>query len=632
VTDSLLPSAGRLLRAGGLEAELHVPALRYIRFNGAELARRIYPAIRDDSWGTVPAIVTSLKVAQRRDRFFVTFRAAHRRGDLAFAWLAAIVGSAEGYVEYSMDGTAGQSFDFNRIGLCVLHPLTHAGLACETTSRGASTKDVLPLGIAPQRWENGRIYPVIGPFDGLRIQVAPSASVNFEFNGDEFELEDQRNWADGSFKTYSTPLSKGWPHKAGAGDRITQPVQLKAESSQALEESSRAASTPSHRASSRSSPSVTIGDPVAQLPEIGLQLPADPAGDSAAALSLRPLALSHLRVELFPETEEDTRPHLTRATTLGRALGAQLEVAIHLPSGNVDAIPEFDADEAVARVLVLRSGFEVGDSRLASLVRKRLPGVPILAGTIGSFAEINRSGADFSRVDGLAFPIAPTVHDIDGLSVVEGIAAIAEIVRTARALVGGRAVVPTPLTLRQRWNPASRAWRLEDATDDRIDTPFAAGWLLGVLGQLAIARAEAVTLFETIGPRGVQSFDGAHFPVFALLAEIAKRHDSTVLATETSDPLRIVALALRRSGDTSVLVANLRPEPCSLRINTGRGRSGARIYRFSQAPTFGAPVSDGTYEHTDLSHTDLAAFEVALLELSARTTRPELAQGSKWED
>jgi hypothetical protein len=493
-----------------------------------------------------------------------------------------------------------------------------------------STKDALPLGIAPQRWENGRIYPVLGPFDGLRIQVTASASVTFEFSGDEFELEDQRNWADGSFKTYSTPLSRGFPHQAAAGDRIKQLVQVRFNSNEPLDASSRPVSTPSQRAGNRFTSTVTIGDPIAQLPRIGLQLPADPAGDSTAASSLRPLALSHLRVELFPETEADTRPHLRRASTLGRALGAQLEVAIHLPSGNIATIPEFDADELVARVLLLRSGFDVGDSRLASQVRKGLPGVPILAGTIGSFAEINRSGADFSRVDGLAFPIAPTVHDIDGLSVVEGIAAIAEIVRTARALVDGRAVVTSPLTLRQRWNPVSRAWRVEDATDDRIETPFAAGWLIGVLAQLAKARAEAVTLFETIGPRGVQSFDGEPFPVFALLAEIAKRRDSTVLATETSDPLRLAALALRRSSDTSVLVANLRPEPCSLRINAGRGRTGARIYRFSQAPTFGTPVSDGISEHTDLSHTDLAPFEVALLDLS--TPAVQSTQGSKWED
>jgi len=28
-------------------------------------------------------------------------------------------------------------------------------------------------------------------------------------------MEDQRNWTDASFKTYSTPLALGFPHRSG---------------------------------------------------------------------------------------------------------------------------------------------------------------------------------------------------------------------------------------------------------------------------------------------------------------------------------------------------------------------------------------------------------------------------------
>ena len=33
------------------------------------------------------------------------------------------------------------------------------------------------------------------------------------FNGETFEMEDQRNWTDASFKTYCTPLSLPYPIK-----------------------------------------------------------------------------------------------------------------------------------------------------------------------------------------------------------------------------------------------------------------------------------------------------------------------------------------------------------------------------------------------------------------------------------
>ncbi len=50
--------------------------------------------------------------------------------------------------------------------------------------------------------------------------------------GDAFEMEDQRNWADASFKTYVRPLSKPRPYviAKGAADRqrITVSVEGKA--------------------------------------------------------------------------------------------------------------------------------------------------------------------------------------------------------------------------------------------------------------------------------------------------------------------------------------------------------------------------------------------------------------------
>ena len=49
-----------------------------------------------------------------------------------------------------------------------------------------------------------------------------SARAHFNFEGDFFEMEDQRNWTDASFKTYCTPLSLGFPHQARAGSRIAQ--------------------------------------------------------------------------------------------------------------------------------------------------------------------------------------------------------------------------------------------------------------------------------------------------------------------------------------------------------------------------------------------------------------------------
>ena len=46
------------------------------------------------------------------------------------------------------------------------------------------------------------------------------------FAGDVFEMEDQRNWTDASYKTYCTPLALPFPVEIPEGARISQSVTL----------------------------------------------------------------------------------------------------------------------------------------------------------------------------------------------------------------------------------------------------------------------------------------------------------------------------------------------------------------------------------------------------------------------
>ena len=51
----------------------------------------------------------------------------------------------------------------------------------------------------------------------LTHEPAPGVSCTVEMEGDAFEMEDQRNWADASFKTYIRPLSKPRPYVIAKG-------------------------------------------------------------------------------------------------------------------------------------------------------------------------------------------------------------------------------------------------------------------------------------------------------------------------------------------------------------------------------------------------------------------------------
>ncbi|MEJ0031488.1 MAG: hypothetical protein WDO15_14435 [Bacteroidota bacterium] len=56
--------------------------------------------------------------------------------------------------------------------------------------------------------------------------IIADARAELQFEGDIFETEDQRNWGDDSFKTYSTPLSRPYPVMLKPGDKVNQKVRL----------------------------------------------------------------------------------------------------------------------------------------------------------------------------------------------------------------------------------------------------------------------------------------------------------------------------------------------------------------------------------------------------------------------
>src|SRR5262249_61927265 len=75
----------------------------------------------------------------------------------------------------------------------------------------------------------------------------------------EFETEDQRNWTDASFKTYSTPLALGFPHRAEPGRRMRQVVRIGAGG--VGEAAPRRPDGPVE---------IELGDLVSRLPPVGL--------------------------------------------------------------------------------------------------------------------------------------------------------------------------------------------------------------------------------------------------------------------------------------------------------------------------------------------------------------------------
>jgi hypothetical protein len=121
-SDAPLPAL-RVLQAGPARVLLDGIDLRYVSIERTELVRRIYVAVRDRNWNTIPGEVSGLELDARDDSFDLRFSVRHEAPDIDFSWQGAISGHEDGRITYRLDGVAEKDLQYNRIGICVLDPL-----------------------------------------------------------------------------------------------------------------------------------------------------------------------------------------------------------------------------------------------------------------------------------------------------------------------------------------------------------------------------------------------------------------------------------------------------------------------------------------------------------------------------
>jgi D-apionolactonase len=621
----------RSLRAGPVTMLLDGVDLRYLRIGGTELVRRVYVAVRDVDWDTVPGTVTGLEVEQADKSFRVEFDARHARREIDFSWHGTITGDESGRVEVVLDGRAADVLPYNRIGICVHHPWREtkgAGFQARTPDGDIGGK--FPDLIGPQGFEDGMYRALFPAFDRLEVELATGGRLLLEFEGDLWETEDHRNWTDANFKTYSTPMSLGRPAPLEAGQELRQRLVI------------TPVDVPSS-AGPESGVRLTVGEPTgSRVPAIGLGQDRDHhRPDARERELLGVLSPAHVRVELH--LDRDWRDALAAAQETAAAIGSRLEVSLHLLEEHAAELPAVAAalagGPAVARVLVINA-----DSRMATpaettrpglmdavrgALGEALPDAAFVGGTQFYFTEINRTHPEHRDWDGLCYSMSPQIHAFTDLDVVENLDAQAETVRGAHALAGDKPVVISPITMRRRVNfhaagdpPPDAPGELPDSVDVRQSALLGAAWTAGSIKYLAEAGAASLTYYETTGWRGVlervagselpeafRSAAGEAFPLYHPLADATEWEGAEVLACESSDLLAAVGFAVRTGdGATRLLVVNLAPVEQTVAVAPVEG---ARALRRLNESTAAEAASDPVAFRRRSEHV-MAAGELAL--------------------
>ena len=569
------PVPEAILRAGPIEVLFRDGVFRYIRLGKREILRAVYFAVRDRDWRTINGEMSNLEIRAGAESFEVTYDCAHRGHDIDFRWNARVSGHADGRVVWNAQGEAFASFSKNRIGYCVLHPIAESvGASCEIThSDGTLELTRFPIAVAPHQ-----------PFldvAAMRIFLDQALDVELAFAGDQFETEDQRNWTDASFKTYSTPLARPYPARVDKGTIVTQSVSLKLRGKIAEE------SRPSPDAEVRLT---VLPDLRTRLPYIGLKCAASSERLSEKAiLRLRELRLDHLGVDLIPG-DGSSEEEFWIAAAMARRLDLPLEVAL----------AAFEEFEPLKRILLRIANESVSICRWLVDLQMQQPArqpqlealkaiAPVVVGTSGNFAELNRNRPSMPPEDGVCFSLNPQVHACDDATLIENLAAQSSAIGSLRDWVESAPIVVSPVTLKPRMahlnrlnDPGLDIHTLHDDVDPRQSSLLGAGWTLGSLKHLAESGVASATYYETAGSKGVLAsqtdlrlgglfhlIPGAVFPVYHVFRDVLDLKGAEVLRTESSDPLRVDGMALVQEARLRVFVANFQATKVSVALQLG---------------------------------------------------------------
>ena len=578
------------IKSGPLNLIYESGDLRYIKFNNIEIVRRVYVAVRDQNWDTVAPTISNVQINVAKNSFEITYNVENIQDNINFVWKAKIVGKSNGSISFKMDGEALSTFWRNRIGFCILLPMDCAGTNTQINHvDGRIEQSFFPKYIAPQLIIEGRPSPV-EPFSNMRaltLNMSPDLIVELNFDGDDFEMEDQRNWTDASFKIYSTPLKYPSPVEIKSGTKISQTFSLNLKKQSPLLKSYK----------SEKEISFTIErNKLIDLPKIGLDESShDYQLNIQEIKRLRALNLSHQRINLHL-SDPNYKEKFSKLCHDANKLNLKLETALFLSKNAEEKLIEFiklleEIKPPIETWLIFHEE-EISTSERWILLSKKYLNkydnkIKIGSGTNVFFTDLNRSVTPTEIMDFVSYSINPQVHAFDNLSLIESLEAQGKTIESAKKLSKNKPIAVTPITFKMRFNPNADTLneelkndQLPSQVDVRQMSLFGAGWTLGSLKYLCESSPHSLTYYQTIGWRGVMetmdgspvpkifySLKGGVFPLYHVFADIGEFAYGKIISTVSSNPLKINGLALYKENKIRVIIANLNYDTQNIVIN-----------------------------------------------------------------
>ena len=549
----------RSIRVGDLEALILDGALRQLRFRGVEVVRGIDCPIRDVNWGTESPeeveeeLLTAEDHALYKRRFRVFDGALS--ADLRYRF-------TERGITAELTLYAHRSVETNRAGFSLLHPIE--GVAGTQMTVGH------PDGTGKRIRFPELISPGQPAFDiaAIRHEVG-SAEVDIRFSGEIFEMEDQRNWTDASFKTYCRPLGLGFPYAIEAGEVVTQTIDISVSP-----------------ANSTAPPRATRAAETRQLPDVAVALEPNWMGDTArATLADLPNRPRLLRVDAAVEESVSALEEISGPVDLEVVVDdtGDVERVLKNLSGSLRSVGVIvDSVTALPRAY-LQSYQPDGDwpnghtlSNVAQWAEAAFPGAKVGVGMLTNFTEFNRHPPPDHIGDFTTYSTTAIVHAGDDLSVFETLEALPQVHASAQALSGRRPVRLGLSSIAMRSNPYGAAVaenpgaaRIAMAMHDpRQETVFAAAFAVGAYAAATQCGCARIALAGAGGPFATGRMNGGAFRPYPIhhVVKALSGQSGAAQANPSTWPKGLRGVLFETPGRFGGLLANCSVAAARLRL------------------------------------------------------------------
>jgi hypothetical protein len=562
------------LDAGRLTADLSGGNLRTIAYDGIEVLRGISYLVRDRDWGTYSPSITDLDVNQQDDAFSVSY-AARCSGPEGSDLSIQVRISAEGgnRLIFEAEAISTSGFETNRCGFCILHPIVGiAGTAAIVEHVDAQRREThFPDLIEP--WQ---------PFKDMRAithTVMSKVTAECRMEGDTFEMEDQRNWSDASYKTYVRPLALPWPYRIAPGEPLRQRIVL------TITDRRASAASPSSPRQTAEAIAITAGTRGGKMPSIGLIItPEEARATLAARRVLADIDPQELLFHFDPLAGHDAGAFEDFASIAALHSGTTT-VEIALPCRQSPASETREIAEQMRAAGFLPAAVVISPSvdrqstppgskwpqcppleEVYAAARTAFPTVRLGGGMLSYFTELNRKRVPSEPIDFITHCTNPIVHAADDLRVMQTLEALPFITRSVRAIYGGKPYRIGPSTIPMRQNPyGSRTMDNPDGAriamanaDPRHNGLFAEAFALGYVARVLDAELDCLTLSALTGPSGVIAGkgepvgEGGMRPIFSAIKSLAAVACAEWQECISSAPDQLLAFATKADIDTGM--------------------------------------------------------------------------------